>query len=325
MKIQKDEVLSYVADERRKGRRVSEILRGLKVPSSNYYRWRKQAIESPRPVRSHTVTPKEKELIVKIKEEFPHLRHRQLQGLLQDRGQFVSASVVYQELKLHGLIEPYERRRAPWKEPFYEICRANVMWGADWSQMRINGRRWYLLTLIDFFSRLIVHHEIVMNVNAGHIKALYRDGLLNQGIPFDWHLKPELRMDQGSPNTSRVTKEFFKEIGANFSYASVRRPTENAITERFYRTVKQEEIYLVGDYQDEMTAREEIGKYIDWYNEKRPHQSLWNFTPGMVHEVNNKTELLLMLKALKKKVWTERKEYWKKMKKTLTVSRLLTR
>ena len=113
----------------------------------------------------------------------------------------------------------------------------------------------------------------------------------------------------------KMTKEFFKDIGADLSYASVRRPTENAITERFYRTAKQEEIYLVGDYQDEQTAREELGNYIDWYNNRRPHQSLWNFTPRIVHETSNKTELLKALKELKQKVWTERKEYWKNAKK----------
>ena len=155
-----------------------------------------------------------------------------------------------------------------------------------------------------------MHFEIVPTVNAGHIKRLYESGLSTFNIPLDWHLKPELRLDQGSSNASRVTQQFFKDIGADLSFARVRRPTDNARTERFYRTIKQEEIYVVGDYQDEKTAREVIGEYIKWYNEKRPHQALWNFTPHQVHEMNNKTELLELLRALKKKTWAERKEYW---------------
>ena len=88
--------------------------------------------------------------------------------------------------------------------------------------------------------------------------------------------------------------------------------TDNARTERFYRTIKQEEIYIVGDYQDEKTAIEVIGKYVNWYNAERPHQALRNFAPEQVQEINNKTEILKMLKALKIKAWTTRKEYWKK-------------
>jgi putative transposase len=321
MKTQIDEVLTFVEDERQKGRTTSEILSGIKVARSSYYRWRQsithcqeKVSQKEERVTVRSVTEEELKKIDQIKEEHPEKRHRQLQGLLQLRGHYISSSVVYKRLKATGKVDTYARRAAPWKEPFYEVWRADVMWGADWTKLRIGGERWYLLTLIDFFSRVIVNYEIVRTVNAGHIKRLYQGGLSNSNIPLDWHLKPELRVDQGSPNTSGVTKSFFKDIKAELSFARVRRPTDNAITERFYRTIKQEEIYVVGDYQDEATAREVLGEYIKWYNEQRPHQSLWNFTPLMVHEMNNKTELLEMLSELKRKTWTKRKEFWMEQK-----------
>jgi transposase InsO family protein len=223
---------------------------------------------------------------------------------------YISASKIYELLKSRNLVEKYERRPAPWDEPFYEVYAANVMWGADWTKLQIDGQRWYLLTLIDFFSRKIVSWEILRTIVSKNITELYRNGLWSINCPIGWHLKPELRLDQGSPNTSNVTKQFFKDIVADLSFARVRRPTDNAITERFYGTIKQEEIYLVKDYRDEQTAKLEIGKYIKYYNEERPHQSLWNYTPNQVDEMNNKTELLNQLKLLKKKSWTTRKEYW---------------
>jgi transposase InsO family protein len=143
------------------------------------------------------------------------------------------------------------------------------------------------------------------------VKQIYRKGLLAQGILLASERKPELRVDQGSPNTSWVTKEFFEIIGAELSSARVRRPTDNAITERFYATIKQEEIHLVGDYPDERSAREEIGRYVGYYNTDRPHQSLLNFTPDHVHQVNSKTALLDELKQMKKEARKRRKEYWK--------------
>ena len=120
-------------------------------------------------------------------------------------------------------------------------------------------------------------------------------GLKEQNIKKNAAL-PELRVDRGSPNTSLVTKEF---IGADLSFARVRIPTDNALTERFFGTAKQEEIYIVGSYPDERSAWEEIGSYIYTYNHKRPHQSLWNFTPAHIHEVNNNTKILEELERLK--------------------------
>jgi putative transposase len=314
VKNQKEEVLSFVAAEKNSGRSVTEILTNLKVSRSSYYRWLKGARKAPIPNNLspmvRMVTAVELARVDEIKLEFPDMRHRQIQGILQLRGNYVSPTVVYKHLKAQGKVEPYERRQAAWDEPFYEIYRANSMWGADWTQLRIGGVRWYLLNLIDFFSRYVVHFEIVPTVNSGHIRRLYESGLAKDNIPLDWHFKPELRLDRGSPNTARVTQEFFKDIKADLSFARVRRPTDNAITERFYRTIKQEEIYVVGDYQDEKTAKEVIGEYISWYNTKRPHQTLWNFTPHMVHETNNKTELLKVLRELKRKTWTDRKDYW---------------
>ena len=318
MKNQKDEVLSFVASERLKGRALTEILSNLKVSRSTYYRWLK-LVQGPDSVvqgrvTTRTVTGAERALIDKAKEERPEMRHRQIQGLIQQGGTYLSSSVVYKHLKAAGKVEPYERRAAPWKEPLYEIRSANMMWGADWTKLRIGGTRWYLLNLIDFYSRFIVHFEIVPTVNASHIKDLYESGLATFNIPLNLPIKPELRLDQGSPNTSRVTRQFFQDIHADLSFARVRRPTDNARTERFYRTIKQEEIYIVGDYQTEEVAREEIGAYIKWYNEKRPHQALWNYTPWLVHDTNNKTKLLRTLKELKRKTWKERKEYWQNIK-----------
>lgn len=319
MEIQKQEVLSFVESERQKGRSLTEILKHLQIPRSNYYRWQKRKVDFGAQTQSRntakTVTEKEHLKIDKMKEKYPEMRHRQIQGMLQLEGYYLSATSVYKRLKSQGKVEYYERRAAPWDEPLYEVIGANIMWGADWTQLRIGGKRWYLLNLIDFFSRFVVHFEIVQNVCARHITQLYESGLATLDIGMDCPNKPELRLDQGSPNTARVTKEFFKDINADLSFARVRRPTDNARTERFYRTIKQEEVYIVGDYQDEQTAKETIGQYIKWYNESRPHQALWNYTPWLVHETNNKTFMRNALKELKIKTWEDRKEYWFEMKK----------
>lgn len=291
-------------------RTVSEVAKTLEVSRSSYYRWR-QGPKGGVPVQNpRALTPAELEQMDRVKEQHPEWRHRRIQGALQAEGTYVSFSRVYERLKAQGWDQSYERRPAPWKEPRYEVFRRNVMWGCDWTQLRIAGVRWYLLTLIDFFSRLVVAHRIVPSVHAGEVKALYQEGLLAQGIGLKAPQKPELRVDRGSPNTSWVTREFFVLIQAELSFARVRRPTDNALTERFYGTIKQEEIYLVGDYPDGFSARQEIGGYIRRYCTERPHQALWNFTPQFVHDLNDKTELLRRLKELKRQTLERRRIYW---------------
>jgi putative transposase len=318
MSVQKQEIIEFIRVNRTSGRSITEMLLSFGVARSSFYRWKRQSEsgelnQQKMIVNPRTLTAFERSRILEVKAKNPTLRHRRLQGELQKEGLFISASSVYKTLKEKKAVEPYARRPSPWDEPFYEIIGVNRMWGADWTRLKINHTRWYLLTLIDFFSRLIIAYDIVPNVNAGHVKTLYLSGLDSQNIPINWH-KPTLRVDRGSPNTSRVTKRFFKDIEADLSLARVKRPTDNAITERFYGTIKQEEIYVVESYPDLTSAKEEIGKYIEFYNKERPHQSLWNFTPQAVHELNNKTKILRALKELKRKTFTDRKAYWQSKK-----------
>jgi putative transposase len=311
----KQESLAFIDRQVSLGRKLSEVLTNLEVPKSTYFSWKKQAARisgETKPTKPHPMklTPTERELILKTKYEYMDRRHRQIQGILQNRGVYISATTVFKVLKKAGLVEEYERRESPWKKRRYEVAKRNLKWGTDWTKIKIAHQSWHLITLIDFFSRRIIAWKIVPEANSGHIKAIYQEGLLTEGLT-NARTKPRLRADLGAPNTSRATREFMMALTQELpSYARVRRPTDNAITERFYGTIKQEEIYLVGNYPDLISAEAEIGHYIDYYNRERPHQALWNFIPEYVHQVNNKSLILAELEALKFKAKTNRREYW---------------
>jgi putative transposase len=311
MENQKQAVLELVEAHRGQGRSVSKVLGSVGVARSSYYRWKKGAGEKKdKRQSSYELTDGERQMIEAVKGAHPEYRHRRIQGALQQQGVYLSASAIYGHLKELGWVEAYERRAAPWKSPRYEVWQRNLLWGSDWTKLLVGGVRWYLLTVIDFFSRFLIAYEVVPTVHAGYVKAIYRSGLNRQGIADPSERKPELRVDRGSPNTSTITQEFFESLGAELSFARVRRPTDNALTERFYGTIKQEEIYLVGNYPDEISAKEEIGRYIEHYNQRRPHQALFNFTPAHVHQLNNKSLLLQQLHEMKKSTREKRKAYW---------------
>jgi len=322
MASQKQAVLGLVESHRGEGRSVSEVLGTVGVARSSYYRWKKGEGEKKdeRP-SSYELTVEERQMIEAVKESHPEYRHRRIQGMLQQQGVYLSASAIYGHLKELGQVEPYDRRAAPWKTARYEVWRRNLMWGSDWSKLSVGGIRWYLLTVIDFFSRLLIAYDVVPTVHAGYVKAIYQAGLSSQGISLHSETKPELRVDRGSPNASGVTQEFFESLGAELSFARVRRPTDNALTERFYGTVKQEEIYLVENYPDAQSAREELGRYIESYNQSRPHQALFNFTPAHVHQLNNKSVLMVELNEMKRKTREKRKAYWAEQQNQSSVYR----
>lgn len=309
MKAQKEDIMRHVQDQKGRGETVTTTLTEMEVKRSTYYRWKNPLKSAKSTPRVTTLTPEEKKTIEGTKDQYPGLRHRQIQGMIQKIGMYISPSSVYGHLKSLGRIEPYERRPSPWDVPRYEAAWRFKLWGTDWSRMKINWLRWYLLVLIDYYSRKVVAYDIVPSVNAGHIKRLYQTGLQSEGLLKASSL-PELRVDRGSPNTSHVTRDFFDVMGADLSFSRVNRPTDNARTERFFGTIKQEEIYVVRNYPDEITAREAIEKYIRYYNEERPHQALWNFTPGYVHQVNNKSLILAELRKLKRDSKARRRAYW---------------
>jgi transposase InsO family protein len=229
--------------------------------------------------------------VVSLKERKPYLSHRQVSGFLRHAQVWVSASTCYRILRPLGLVFTRAFREAPWKTSRYEPFRPNQLWAEDWTGLTILGLRFYLLTLMDLFSRYIVAWGVVRTVTSREVRNLLALGIMSQGIDTAPG-KPTLRTDPGSPNMAGDFRAFLTHVGIRFSPGRVNRPTDNGRQERFYRTVKQEEIYCYPTYPSEEIARKSLSRYIAYYNEERPHQALWGFTPAYVHTVGNKALLL---------------------------------
>jgi putative transposase len=289
---QRERIGAEVAALRGTGLTVTQALRGLGVVRSTYYHW--QDGDGRRRRGVHALLPEERTAIVQAKQRSPYLRHRTISGVLRAEGIWVSPSSCYRVLAAADLVEPYERREAPWRQPRYEPRGPNLLWGEDWTGLVIDGQRWYLLVLLDSFSRLIVSWSVVRTVKQRDVRELVAQGMLAQGLDRSAGGGPRLRTDRGSPNVAGSVKEFFDAIGIDLSLGRVRRPTDNARVERCNGTLKQEEMYCQGSwgYLSPAGARRSLGRYIAYYNRQRPHQALWGFTPAQVHRGGNKTELL---------------------------------
>lgn len=288
---QRQRIIDAVAGLIAQGQTKTKVLRFLQISRSTYYGWLKKKSEPRKPSSPLKLTDAEEQAVLKKKKTEPQLSHRQVSGHLRQEGYWVSPSSCYRRLKEQGWVSKSTLRETPWKVPRYEPFRPNQIWGEDWTQLAIAGLRYYLLTLIDYFSRYIVAWGIVKTVTHREVQDLLVLACLSQEIDPKG-FSPLIRVDQGSPNIAGTTKEIIRELGLFFSPSRVHRPSDNSRMERWYRTVKQEEIYLVPDYLSEEIARTSLGQYIEYYNKERPHQALWNYPPAYVHRLGNKTTLL---------------------------------
>lgn len=268
----------------------SEILKALGVARSTYYGWLQSRKVSSRALSPTQLTTLEKEAVVEKKKEEPQLSHRQISGSLRLEDYWISPSSCYRVLKSRGWVSMAALREAPWKVPRYEPFRSNQIWGEDWTILSIDHTRYYLLTLIDYFSRYLVAWGIVRTVTQVEVQNLLALAYLSEGMETR-DIKPILRVDRGSPNMAANTRRLIRDLEMVLSPSRAYRPTDNSRQERWYRTVKQEEIYCYPTYPSLEGARASLARYIHFYNEERPHQALWNYPPGYVHRLGNKTLL----------------------------------
>jgi putative transposase len=273
----------------------AEILKTLGVSRSTYYGWLRNEQKARKAASIFTLMDSEEQAIIEKKQTDPQLSHRQISGSLRPEGYYVSPSSCYRILKARGWVWPQSLREAPWKVPRFEPFRPNQIWGEDWTILTIGDRRHYLLTIIDYFSRYIIAWGVVPTVTQKEVQNLLTLAYFSEGLEHQEH-KPILRADLGSPNIARNTKRLIKDLEMLLSLSRVHRPTDNARQERWFRTAKQEEIYCYPSYPSLDIARSSLADYISIYNDKRPHQALWNYTPSFVHRLGNKTKLVNLYK-----------------------------
>ena len=100
MEKQKQAVLELVQTHRGQGHMVGEVLGSVGVARSSYYRWKRREGEKKAERQStYELTAEERDLIDKVKAKHPQYRHRRIQGMLQQKGIYLSASAIYGHLK----------------------------------------------------------------------------------------------------------------------------------------------------------------------------------------------------------------------------------
>jgi len=182
---------------------------------------------------------------------------------------------VYPRRK-RGLSMPNSQHRIyPYLLKDILIERADQVWSADITYVRMYRGWLYLVAVMDWFSRYVLSWEVSITLESDFCVEALRCAL-SLGRPQVFNT------DQGSQFTSDDFTALLKSANVQISMDGKGRVFDNIFVERLWRTAKVEEVYL-RDYQTVAEARYYLGRYFDFYNNQRLHQALGYRTPAEVY------------------------------------------
>jgi putative transposase len=214
--------------------------------------------------------------------EFPFAGSRMLKGLLAAEGCKIGRRHVKTLMRRMGIEALYRRPRTTKPEPGHkiypyllrgvEITRPNQVWAMDITYIPMERGFVYLAVVLDWFSRRVLSWSVSITMEAAFCVETLEDALSHHG-------KPDIfNTDQGSQFTGAAFTGVLIKNGIAISMDGKGAWRDNVFVERLWRSVKYEEVYLRA-YETASEARASIGRYLDFYNRRRPHSSLDGSTP----------------------------------------------
>jgi putative transposase len=214
--------------------------------------------------------------------EFPFAGARMLRGLLVGEGCKIGRRHVKTLMRRMGIEALYRRPRTTKPKPGHKIypyllrgiaiTRPNQVWAMDITYIPMERGFVYLAVVLDWASRRVLSWRVSITMEAAFCIETLQDALARHG-------KPDIfNTDQGSQFTSAAFTGVLADNGIAISMDGKGAWRDNVFVERLWRSIKYEEVYLRA-YDSVSEARASIGRYLDFYNDRRPHSSLDGTTP----------------------------------------------
>ena len=214
--------------------------------------------------------------------DHPYAGARMLRDLLRREGVAVGRRHVSTLMKRMGIEAIYRRPNTSKPAPGHKIypyllrgvkiARPNQVWATDISYIPMRRGFVYLVAVVDVFTRRVLSHRLSITMEAEFCVEALKEALAKYG-------KPEIfNTDQGSQFTSIDFTKVLLDLKVSISMDGKGAWRDNVFVERLWRSVKYEEVYLRA-YESVTEARASLGRYLAFYNERRPHSSLDGRTP----------------------------------------------
>jgi len=235
------------------------------------------------------VSPSAEEIAIKhrldeLYTQFPYFGSRKMTAMLQPSWS-INRKRVRRYMREMGLAAifpgPKTSQPAPGHKIYPYLLRQikagypNHIWGIDITYIKLQRGWMYLVAILDWYSRFVVSWALDQTLEMPFVLEA-----VNQALQ---QAKPTIiNSDQGSHFTSPQYLDHFLAVGSQISMDGRGRAMDNIFTERLWRSVKYEEVYL-HDYETPKQARQGLTRYFQLYNYVRPHQALDYLTPAELY------------------------------------------
>jgi len=229
-----------------------------------------------------------------IHSDFPYYGTRRLVTALENEGYWVGRKLIKSAMEYMGIraLYPKHGTTQAYKEHYkYKyllkefkndnnqviIENPNQVWSTDITYIKLEKGFVYLAAVIDWNTKKILSWKLSNTMDVKLTTDVLKDALSR-------YPKPEIyNTDQGSQYTAQAHVDILKEHDIQISMDGKGRSIDNICIERFWRTIKYEEIYL-NDYKSMSELRYSIDNYIVKYNSRRLHSAIGNKTPNEVYD-----------------------------------------
>ena len=217
---------------------------------------------------------------------YPFAGSRMLRDMLRADGVMVGREMVARLMRSMGIEAIYRRPNTstpavghkiyPYLLRKLAIDRPNQVWATDITYIPMARGFVYLAAVVDWFTRRVLAWRVSITMEADFCIEAVEEALAKNG-------KPDIfNTDQGSQFTSLPFTELLLKHGIAISMDGRGAWRDNVFVERLWRSVKYEEVYLRA-YDSVAEARASIGRYMTFYNGRRPHSSLDARTPDQAY------------------------------------------
>ena len=218
--------------------------------------------------------------------DYPFAGSRMLRAMLSREGLSIGRRHVATLMRRMGIAAIYRRPNTSKPAPGHKIYpyllrglkieRTNQVWAMDITYIPMARGFVYLAAVVDLFSRRVLAHRISITMESALCVEALEEALAKYGRPAIFNT------DQGSQFTSLAFTGVLLDHGVAISMDGKGAWRDNVFVERLWRSVKYEEVYLKA-YDSVAEARASIGRYLDFFNRRRPHSSLDERTPDQAY------------------------------------------
>lgn len=275
----RDEVILFVNDWKGKtGLSIRVFLRMIGLRESKFYDWggrfRTPNQHNGKIPKGHWLRPDERQAILDYYGQHPDEGYRVLTyKMMDDKVVAVSPTTTYRVLSNAGLLRPWERKKSCKGTGFDQPSTPHEHWHIDISYLNILGTFYYLCSVLDGYSRYIVHWELRETMTEKDVEII-----LERAIAYTGRAADRLISDNGPQFIAKDFKSYLRLKGMKHVRTSPYYPQSNGKLERAQKTVKAEAIRKTVILSKE-DAIDRLAEFITYYNEDRLHSGIGYVSP----------------------------------------------